>query len=54
MPDFIFEANIAHYHKLLASETDAIKIAMLHKLLAEEKVKLSDWHAKNFGSNAAE
>ena len=36
MPDFIFHANIAHYKELLAVETDAHKIAMLHKLLVEE------------------
>ena len=35
MADFIFEANIAHYRMLLATETDARKIAMLHKLLAK-------------------
>src|SRR5581483_5117386 len=29
MASFIFEANIAHYKRLLASETDATKIAML-------------------------
>ena len=36
MPDFIFRANIANYKELLETETDARKIAMLHKLLAEE------------------
>ena len=34
MPDFIFQANIAHYKELLATETDARKIATLHKLLS--------------------
>lgn len=53
MPDFIFAANIARYHKLLASETDATKIAMLHRLLAEEQVKLADWLANNPGSKPA-
>jgi hypothetical protein len=47
MPDFIFQANIAHYKKLLATETDARKIATLSKLLEEEERKLSDWRAKN-------
>ncbi len=46
MPDFIFEANIAHYKKLAASETDARKVAPLRRLMAEEEAKLADWHAK--------
>jgi hypothetical protein len=54
MPDFIFEANIAHYKELLAAETDARKIAILQKLLAEERAKLADWHAKNRRPTAAE
>ena len=54
MPDFIFQANIAHYKELLATETDARKIAMLHRLLTEEEVKLAEWHRKNPKSNAAE
>jgi hypothetical protein len=53
-PDFVFEANIAHYKKLLAVETDARKIATLHKLLAEEQAKLVDWHANNPRPKAAE
>jgi len=47
MPNFIFEANIAHYRKLLGTETDASKVAMLRKLLAEEEAKLAAWHAGN-------
>ena len=47
MADFIFRANIAHYKELLATETDARKIATLRKLLIEEEAKLADWHAKN-------
>jgi hypothetical protein len=39
--DFIFHANIAHYKKLLETEADARKIAMLHKLMTEEEVKLA-------------
>jgi hypothetical protein len=54
MASFIFEANIAHYEKLLASETDARKIAMLHKLLAEEEAKFADWRSKNPNPKAAE
>jgi hypothetical protein len=47
MPDFIFQANIAHYKELLAAETDARKIATLRRLLAEEEVKYDEWRAKN-------
>lgn len=47
MADFIFKANIAHYHELLAAETDARKIATLRKLLAEEEAKYAEWRAKN-------
>lgn len=55
MANFIFETNIAHYKKLLATEkTDARKIDMLHKLLAEEEAKFADWRAKNPNSDAAE
>jgi len=54
MASFIFEANIAHYNRLLASETDAGKIGMLHKLLAEEEAKFADWRAKNPNPKAAE
>lgn len=54
MPDFIFQANIAHFKELLANETDAGKIATLRKLLSEEEARLAEWHAKNPKSNAAE
>lgn len=47
MADFIFKANIAHYKELLATETNAEKIAMLRKLLAEEEAKYAEWRAKN-------
>ena len=47
MPDFVFQANIAHYKELLATETDAQKIAMLRKLLAEEEAKLAEWRANH-------
>ncbi len=54
MSNFISEANIAHYKELLATETDAKKIAMVHKLLAEEEARLADWRAKNPNPKAAE
>jgi len=54
MASFIFEANIANYKELLASETDAEKIAMVHKLLAEEEAKFAEWRAKNPNPKAAE
>jgi hypothetical protein len=54
MSNFIFEANISHYGKLLATETDAKKIAMLHKLLAEEEAKFAEWRANSPKSTAAE
>ena len=54
MPDFIFRANIAHFENLLVSETDAKKIALIRKLLAEEKAKLADFHANRRRSDAAE
>jgi hypothetical protein len=54
MADFIFRANITHYAELLATETDARKIAMLHQLLAEEEAKLAHWHAKNSKPDIAE
>jgi hypothetical protein len=47
MADFIFQSNIAHYNELLATETDARKIATLRKLLAEEEAKYAEWRAKN-------
>ena len=54
MANFIFQANIAHYKELLASESDAKKVAMLHKLLAEEEAKFANWRAKNPNPKAAE
>jgi hypothetical protein len=54
MPDFIVEANIAHYKELLASETDARKIAMIRRLLVEEQAKLAGFYAKKPKSDAAE
>lgn len=54
MTDFIFHANIARYTKLLATETDVTKIAMLRKLLAEEETKRTGWRAQNPRSSAAE
>ncbi len=53
MSNFVFEANIAHFEKLLVIETDATKIAMLRKLMAEEEAKFAEWRATNPKSNAA-
>jgi hypothetical protein len=47
VPDFVFQANIAHYKELLARETDPEKIAVLRKLLAEEEAKLAAWQASD-------
>lgn len=54
MADYIFKANIAHYKKLLTTETDAKKIATIGELLAEEEAKLAEWRNKNPRSSAAE
>jgi hypothetical protein len=47
MSAFIFSANIAHFKELLATETDARKIATLRLLLVEEEAKYDEWRAKN-------
>jgi hypothetical protein len=54
MADFIFRANIAHYKELLESETDAMKLAVLRRLLAEENAKFAAFLRKPPNSNAAE
>jgi hypothetical protein len=54
MADFILKSNIAHFKELLATETDARKVATLRKLLAEEEAKLADWREKNPRADAAE
>jgi hypothetical protein len=54
MSSFIFEANIANYEKLIATETDAKKIAMVQKLMAEEEIKFSKWLAENQKRKAVE
>jgi len=41
MDEFIANANIEHFKKLLASEIDAHKRSVLENLLAEEKLKLA-------------
>jgi hypothetical protein len=46
MKDFIFQANITHYKRLLLTETDAQRTATIRTLLAEEEVKLTDSEAK--------
>ena len=54
MPEFIFQANIAHYRDLLATETDAQRIATIRRLLEEEERKLAEWQAKNPRLKSAE
>lgn len=41
MDEFIAKANIEHYEKLLATETDRQKRRALERLLTEEKSKLA-------------
>ena len=41
MPDWIARANIEHFKKLLATEKDAQKRAMIERELAEEEAKLA-------------
>ena len=41
MPDWIARANIEHFKKLLETETDAKKRAMIERELAEEQAKLA-------------
>jgi hypothetical protein len=41
MDQFLAKANIEHFKKLLASETDAHKRLVLENLLAEEGSKLA-------------
>ena len=53
-PDFIFQANIAHYKELLATKIDARETATIRKLLAEEEAKLANWHDQNPKPKAAE
>lgn len=42
MPDWIAKANIDHFKKLLGTEKDPRKRAMIEKELAEEEAKLAD------------
>lgn len=46
MPEFVFEANIAHFKKLLETETDPEKRARIEQLLAKEEAKLAAHNAK--------
>ena len=41
MPKEIASANIEHFRKLLKTETDAKKRAVIERLLAEEEQKLA-------------
>ena len=40
MPDWIVRANIEHFTKLLETETDSQKRAVIERELAEEHAKL--------------
>ena len=41
MPEEIAKANIEHYKKLLKTETDVERRAVIERLMAEEELKLS-------------
>ena len=41
MPELIAKANMEHFEKLLQTETDPKKRAMIERLLAEEEAKLA-------------
>lgn len=41
MPEEIANANIAHFKKLLETETDAERRAAIERLLAEEELKVA-------------
>lgn len=41
MPDWIAKANIEHFTKLLETETDPRKRAVIERELAEEEAKLA-------------
>lgn len=41
MPEEIAKANIEHFRKLLETESDAKKRAVIERLLAEEERKLA-------------
>jgi hypothetical protein len=37
----VADLNIAHFNKLLLTETDPVKRQMIERLLAEEEIKLA-------------
>jgi hypothetical protein len=41
MPEEIAKANVEHFKKLLQTETDAKKRAVIEQLLAEEEAKVA-------------
>jgi hypothetical protein len=43
----VADLNIAHFRKLLASETDPVKRQTIERLLAEEEAKLAHALAQN-------
>ena len=47
MPDWIAKANIKHFKKLLETERDPQKRAMIERELAEEEAKLAALRNQN-------
>jgi hypothetical protein len=43
----VADLNIAHFRKLLATETDPVKRQTIERLLAEEEVKLAHAQPKS-------
>lgn len=48
MQRFIVQANISHFRKLIAEETDPKKLESLQKFLAEEEAKLATLDARQW------
>ena len=53
MDEFIAKANIEHFEKLLATETDAQKRSVMESLLAKEKLKLAAALGRRYKSKQA-
>jgi hypothetical protein len=51
MQSFVFEANIAHFKKLLESEADPERRGRIERLLAEEEAKLMAHNAKRLDND---
>ena len=43
----VFDLNIAHFKKLLATEADPVKRHMIQRLLAEEEARLAQTQTKD-------